>query len=222
MKPVDVLAVVAHPDDESIWCGCTLAALAAHGRSVTVLCLTHASNPVRSTEFEAACTMLRVQPRMVDLPDRKSQPLLCAGYKVHDLLDLYTPRIVLTHGQAGESHGHRHHTECSSLVAAWVSGRSIPTLYFDAPPVVPDAGSSAASADDREERWIVLGTHAHCKHKAVAAHRSQWETIRTIDWARRCEEPLRGLAAAFQLLLTLAPSLRLVTRGATPYDFSGR
>jgi LmbE family N-acetylglucosaminyl deacetylase len=68
LPPGPVAAVVAHPDDESFGLGGLLATLAAEGRAVHVLCLSHgeASTPgfgerlaeVRRGELTAAAAQL--------------------------------------------------------------------------------------------------------------------------------------------------------------------
>jgi len=68
----DVLAVCAHPDDESFGLGAVLAALSDRGARVRVLCLTHGeastlgdgSRPlgeVRAEELDAAAAVLGVE-----------------------------------------------------------------------------------------------------------------------------------------------------------------
>ncbi|WP_412751504.1 PIG-L family deacetylase [Krasilnikovia sp. M28-CT-15] len=76
-----VLAVVAHPDDESFGLGAVLSAFAAHGATVSVLCLTHGEastlhgvpgdlTAVRAAELHAAAQALGVDTvELLDHPD---------------------------------------------------------------------------------------------------------------------------------------------------------
>jgi len=73
-----VLAVFAHPDDESLCCGGTLARLAAEGMQVVVMCASHgergaltgpaldrALGGVRVLELRAAATICGMTPRAI-------------------------------------------------------------------------------------------------------------------------------------------------------------
>ena len=76
-----VLAVVAHPDDESFGLGAVLAGFADAGAAVAVLCFTHGESStlhgvdgdlasVRAAELAGAARVLGVDPvRLVDYPD---------------------------------------------------------------------------------------------------------------------------------------------------------
>jgi len=88
-----VVAVVAHPDDESFGLGAVLAGFADAGAAVAVLCFTHGESStlhgvqgdlasVRAAELAGAARVLGVDPvRLVDYPDGA-----LAGVDVDDLL----------------------------------------------------------------------------------------------------------------------------------------
>ncbi len=80
----DVLCVAAHPDDEVLGCGATLATLAARGHNVHVLVLgegvgaryvgngrSDEETSALSREFVAAAAVLGVTPHQHDLPDQR-------------------------------------------------------------------------------------------------------------------------------------------------------
>ena len=71
--PLAVLAVFAHPDDETFRCGGTLALLAQRGAQVCVLCATRGeagvagvppqqAGRIRQAELQCACRALGIQP----------------------------------------------------------------------------------------------------------------------------------------------------------------
>src|SRR6516162_627822 len=76
-----VLAVCAHPDDESFGLGAALAAIAGHGTPTAVLCLTHGAasslgtshgdlHQIRAAELAAAAAELGVgDVELLDYPD---------------------------------------------------------------------------------------------------------------------------------------------------------
>src|SRR5687767_3002716 len=110
-----VLAVVAHPDDEVIGCGGTLARLSAEGREVQTLLPLRRCDP-RGREswdaliesFHRASTMLGARPivpdRLLDETQAETAP--------HELHDLILPwiesaELVLTHWWGDTNQAHR-------------------------------------------------------------------------------------------------------------------
>jgi LmbE family N-acetylglucosaminyl deacetylase len=105
-----VLAVVAHPDDEVIGPGGTLASHAAAGDDVHVLILAdgtssrqeepHESSPHRAVETDAACGTLGVKSwRRLDLRDNQldTYPLLHLARRVSAVVEELAPGVVYTH-----------------------------------------------------------------------------------------------------------------------------
>jgi LmbE family N-acetylglucosaminyl deacetylase len=121
-----VLAVVAHPDDESFGCGGTLAKHALAGLRTNVVCLT--CNPEnRKTEFDAATRVLGVE---VTLWMGKSIQVESGLIKkVSDIIDEVRPSVIVTHIPFDY---HREHRACYSVVKEAIEWAAHTTIYEDA------------------------------------------------------------------------------------------
>jgi bacillithiol biosynthesis deacetylase BshB1 len=101
---VQLLAIVAHPDDAELLCGGTLARAAEQGHAVGILDLSRgelgsAGTPdVRAREAQAAASILGVSQRSsADLPDGRLQDSVEARRVVIDWIRRLEPRVVITH-----------------------------------------------------------------------------------------------------------------------------
>lgn len=93
------LLVVAHPDDEALWCG---GLLARRDILWTVICcsIPH-RDPERAYHFFQSCEVLGATGRLLPFSER-------SGPFRYDLIDVAGFDVILTHGRAGE-YGHPHH-----------------------------------------------------------------------------------------------------------------
>ena len=125
-KAPRILAVFAHPDDESFLMGGTLAHYALNGVEVELLCLTrgekgysdHATEDerqrlplVRESELARSCEILGVQLLpLLDFPDGKltELPFSKLAQPIANTIRLHRPDIVLTFGPEGLT-GHPDH-----------------------------------------------------------------------------------------------------------------
>lgn len=110
-----VLVVVAHPDDEVIFFGGTIARHREAGASVDVACATSEFAPAtlgaaRRGELRHACRLLGARAILLPLADAPGG--LDRSALAASLRDLVAdePDVVYTHGPWGE-YGHRHHTD---------------------------------------------------------------------------------------------------------------
>ena len=128
-----VLAVFAHPDDETYGPGATLARLSAEGAAVHLITLTRGESAtmgdsplfspgflaeIREKELECACLALGISHHeifgfpdkgLVDVPqDELAAPVLRA-------LERFSPHLVITFHQEGVS-GHQDHRTVSTMV----------------------------------------------------------------------------------------------------------
>ena len=121
-----ILVIGAHPDDECIGAGGTIAAHTQAGIPVDVLCLT--SNQTRKTELYAACKDLGV--RNVYVGDRDDFDIsLKLRQEVVDVILKTRPRIVITHTPEDYN---VNHVICSELVEQAVEWASHATIFENA------------------------------------------------------------------------------------------
>lgn len=121
MTPETVLVVAAHPDDETLGCGGTIARWSSEGTKVHVAFLTDGVGARdknsqaeevkrRQSAGNAAASILGVTSTcFFDLPDNQldSIPLLSIAKKVEELVGRFTPDLVITHHAGDLNIDHR-------------------------------------------------------------------------------------------------------------------
>jgi N-acetylglucosamine malate deacetylase 2 len=188
LPPGPIAAVVAHPDDESFGLGGLLAALAAEGRPVHVLCFTHGEastlgfgerlGEVRRDELTAAAAQLGVASvTLLDLPDghleaRPPDELdgLIAEWLAPDVVALvaFEPNGVTGHGD------HRAVTAAAERIA---DRRGLPVIEWGVDPPTARYLDEAYGArfetipDGPDVFDLVISRDA--QYAAVQCHRSQ-------------------------------------------------
>ena len=115
--------VVAHPDDETLWCGGYILTHPEFRWRVVTLC--RGSDPDRAPKFRQVLDRFGAEGEMADLDDGPDQAPL-PSEQVRDaagrLLDGNTYDLILTHGPHGEYTQHRRHAECCrAVVDLWRS-----------------------------------------------------------------------------------------------------
>ncbi|MFJ2779803.1 MULTISPECIES: PIG-L deacetylase family protein [unclassified Kitasatospora] len=138
MPPLpSLLAVVGHPDDESLLVGGVLAQHAASGARTAVVTVTWAPGTHRAAELAEALRILGAgEPRMLGYADHRApdsapgRPRLCEAPLDRVVEDIVRhirevrPEIVLTHDAYGQLTGHPDHrqTHRATLLAAAAAG----------------------------------------------------------------------------------------------------
>jgi len=170
MTVPSLLAVFAHPDDESLSAGGVLARHASGGARVAVVTATWAADTQRAAELAEALRILGVgAPRMLGYADARApqsapgRARLCdapldetVGELVAHLRE-FRPEIVVTHDAYGGLPGHPDHVHTHRVTMLAVQAAGLERLY-------PDAG----------EPWrpsaLYLATHPHSAVRAWGGH----------------------------------------------------
>jgi N-acetylglucosamine malate deacetylase 1 len=135
MEPLDVLAVMAHPDDAELLCGGALLVSSDRGERTGILDLTEGemgskgTASLRKEEAERASDILGLAVRRsAGLPDAGLRNTEEARRRVAGLLRELRPRVIVTHWIQGR---HPDHREAAQLVydASFLAGLK----HFDAP-----------------------------------------------------------------------------------------
>lgn len=113
-EPLDVLAVMAHPDDAELVCGGALIGAADRGERVGVLDLSageagsSGTRETRAREAQAAAEIMGlVVRRCAGLPDAYLENTNAARAVVASQLRALRPRVVITHWKVGRHPDHR-------------------------------------------------------------------------------------------------------------------
>lgn len=211
-----VLAVVAHPDDESFGLGAVLDTFARRGAQVSVLCLTQGEastlhgvpgdlRALRAREPQSAATVLGLtRAVLADHPDGALASVAPSGLaaEVDEAADASAAQGLLVFDPSGVT-GHPDHVAATSVALEVAGRRGLPVLGWTLPREVADrlneelgtgfVGHDPADVDLRVE------VDRQRQRQAALAHASQ--AIPTSVLWRRLEllgdrEHLRWLRAA--------------------------
>jgi LmbE family N-acetylglucosaminyl deacetylase len=185
-----VLAVVAHPDDESFGLGAVLAGFADAGAAVAVLCFTHGESStlhgvqgdlasLRAAELSGAARVLGVGPvRLVDYPDGA-----LTGVDVDDL----SAHVLNLAGEVGADGllvfdtdgvtGHPDHARATLAALAAADSAELTVLGWTVPQRVAAALNkeydTAFTGHDPQDIDLVVTLDRTRQCAAVARHPSQ-------------------------------------------------
>ncbi|MEU1849231.1 PIG-L deacetylase family protein [Streptomyces sp. NPDC019990] len=161
MTPPSLLAVFAHPDDESLSAGGVLARHAATGARTAVVTTTWAPDSPRAAELAEALRVLGAgEPRLLGYADSRvprsapgrprfrDAPLdETVGALVAQIRDV-RPEIVVTHDAYGGLTGHEDHVHTHRVTLLAVHAAGLERLH-------PEAG------EPWQPRALYLATHPH-------------------------------------------------------------
>ncbi len=165
-----MLAVFAHPDDESLAAGGVLARHAGAGARTAVVTATWAPDTRRATELAQALQILGAgRPRMLGYADARvprsapgaarfcDAPLDAAVRELVAQLREFRPEIVLTHDAYGGLSGHPDHVHTHRVTLLAFQAAGLERLY-------PDAG------EPWQPRALYAATHPHSAVRAWGGH----------------------------------------------------
>lgn len=149
--------IVAHPDDEILWCGGYMLAHPDFHWHIVTLC--RAQDVDRAPKFRRVLRELNAEGEMADLDDEPAQAPLpdeLLEQTILRLLPLRSYSLLITHGSRGEYTRHRRHEECSrAVMRLWSSGR-IEALQLWLFAYEDDGGSHLPRACLRADRHEIL------------------------------------------------------------------
>jgi len=117
--------VVAHPDDEILWCGGYILTHPEFDWRIVTLC--RAGDSDRAPKFRQVLKQLSAEGEMAAIDDGPEQSPLPIGLiqaTITSLLGCNCYDLLLTHGPRGEyTRHHRHEECCQGVVELWQSGK---------------------------------------------------------------------------------------------------
>ncbi|WP_437395286.1 PIG-L family deacetylase [Flagellimonas lutimaris] len=128
MEKKNILVIVAHPDDETLWCGGIMLMHPEHHWFIACLC--RKNDPDRGPKFKKALAIYKAEGRMGNLDDSAEQrPLNKNVVKkaIEKLLPRQNFELVLTHSPTGEYTRHLRHEEIGRAVIELWSEQKIST-----------------------------------------------------------------------------------------------
>ncbi len=195
-----VVAVCAHPDDESFGLGAVIASLAAAGTSTAVLSFTHGEastlhgtpgdlRVVRAAELAAAADALTISDvRLLDYADGSLDRI-----DLDDLVDdvVRYVQAVGAHGllvfDLGGITGHRDHQRATEAGLRAGELLDLPVIAWTIPASVADSLNAAFgtcfAGRSESEVDIVIRVDRSIQHRAIGLHASQ-ATDNPVLWRR--------------------------------------
>ena len=158
------MVVVAHPDDEALLCGATVACLAAGGAQVRIACVGWGP-PDRTELFAKSCVLLGAEA--VASP---SVPVSDCGLSldrtlvgaIDELVRVRMPDVVITHSRSGPQH--QDHVAVHDAVRLSMARWQGPALVLAAEPPMSTTGFVP-------NVFVDVGDHFDYKLDAVAHYR---------------------------------------------------
>lgn len=193
-----LLAVFAHPDDESLSAGGVLARHATAGARTAVVTATWAEGTPRATELAQALRILGAgQPRMLGYADARAPQSAPGAARFCDApidktvrelvaqLREFRPAIVITHDAYGGLTGHPDHVHTHRVTMLAFQAAGLERLYPDAgAPWQPSALYAATHPHSAVRVW---GGQLAATGKAMRSVPDEWVTA-TVDvgpWLER-------------------------------------
>lgn len=198
----NVLVVAAHPDDEALGCGGTVARHSAAGDRVKIVFLAdgegarrEAAHSVEARQVAArrAATILGADaPHFVDLPDNRldSVPLLDVIVRLERAIDGYAPDFVYTHAGGDLNVDHRIVHQAVATLFRPLPGARWRGLFAFEVPSATEWSTRAMGAAFVPDRFVDIAATLERKMEALRAYERE---MRAFPHARS-NEGVRALA----------------------------
>lgn len=183
-----VLVVAAHPDDEVLGCGGTLARMAREGHAVHVLLMadgetsrgagdaTRAQVAVRNSAADAACRILGcASVETLQLPDNRldGEVLLDVVKKVEAAVARHSPATVFTHHSGDVNVDHRVVHDAVLAACRPQPGHCVRDLLFFEVPSSTEWRPPASLAPFAPDWFVDITTTLDLKMKALEAYAAE-------------------------------------------------
>lgn len=181
-----VLVVAAHPDDEVLGCGGTIARHAAAGDTVHLLFMTNGEDArgtapadridARQQASLAAAAVLGAQtPMLLDFPDNRmdSLPLLDVVQAVERRIAAVAPDIVYTHHGGDLNVDHRVVHQAVLTACRPQSWSPIRALYAFAVPSSSEWSGPGIGPAFQPTRFVDISAHRTAKRAALEAYAAE-------------------------------------------------
>ncbi len=184
-----ILVVAAHPDDEILGCGGTLAWHAARDDTVHVLIVAEGATSrdsrrdpdgrepeltaLKTATSLAAAAIGAEEPRMLGLPDNRldTLPLLDVIKPIEAIVDAVKPEIVYTHHAGDLNVDHRIVHQAVVTACRPLPGAPVRAIYaFETP---SSTEWQTAGAAFRPQRWVDIEPFLRCKMRALEAYEAE-------------------------------------------------
>lgn len=185
---MNLLAIAAHPDDDAIFCGGTLAKHAERGDDVLVTYMTRGElggtgklSPfdlaeTREREARDASEILGVSTSFLDFKDGRIEYAMEHRITLVDLIRNHDPDLLLTHFKEDP---HPDHRATSRLVTDAYYMASLPHFGTDHDPSDPDNiyYFGKPDSDFEPETFVDISDTQSTKEQAIRCHESQVEFL---------------------------------------------
>ncbi len=158
--------VVAHPDDETLWCGGLV--LRYPARFQVICCSIPQRDPIRAWKFYDACYRLGVRRSRV-LP--VTEPDASSGFgHLPSMLDLSDFDCIVTHNAIGE-YGHKQHISVHDYVRSRWADRMV-SIGYGLPP--GDNAKIVLNVEENTRKRLALQCY---DHTSPSDGRPKWEAL---------------------------------------------
>jgi LmbE family N-acetylglucosaminyl deacetylase len=211
---MNILFVIAHPDDEAYGPYGTMARAVQDGHKVTVFCLCNGERPGfekvsadRVFALKANCEQLGVEWKIWDNPDL-SLELNATAHLLTQLVNMHKPTVVYTHNISDMNHDHRIVAEATMIACRPKPESTVDELYFYEVPSSTDWTFSQVQPAFQPTTYMDVSEFIQAKQTALARYTT--ETYAFPD--ARSIEAMTTLAKyrGFQVGFEYAEAFRLV------------